>query len=65
VCVCSLIYPARKAHASPYIVISMACPALPYFYTLSQKRHDFGTKAVERKMRVLIFCTTFVWNIIL
>jgi len=38
----------------------MACPALPYFYTLSQKRHDFGTKAVERKMRVLIFCTTFV-----
>jgi len=31
--------------------------------TLSHKRHDFGEKVTEHKMCVLIFCTTFVWNI--
>ena len=33
------------------------------FYTLSHKRHDFQKKVTEHKMCVLIFCTTFVWNI--
>jgi len=46
------------------VLSSVACPALQYFSTLSHERHDFRRKKVtEHKMRVLIFCTTFVWNI--
>ena len=45
---------------------SVACPTLPYFYTLSHKRHDFRgeKKLFDHKMCVLIFSTTLVWNIL-
>jgi len=40
---------------------SLACMVLPYYSTLSHKRHDFrGEKNTERKMCVLIFSTTMV-----
>jgi hypothetical protein len=42
------------------ILSSVGCLTLPYFSTLSHKRHDFREKIIEHKMCVLIFCTTFV-----
>jgi len=49
-------YSMRMRH----IVISLACPAVRYFSTLSHKRHDFlGEKIIEYRMYVLISSTTF------
>jgi hypothetical protein len=46
-----------------HILCYVACPAVQYFSTLSHKRHDFPKTVTEYKMCVLIFSTTFVWNI--
>jgi len=45
-----------------YIISSVACPAVLYFYKLSYKQYDFGKKVIEYNMCVLIFFTPFVWN---
>ena len=59
-CVCSLSYPARNAHAP--CCLSVACPAPQYFCTLSDKPQEFRKKKVTEH-NVCFFCTTFVWNI--
>ena len=38
-----------------YIISSVGCLALPYFFTLPPKWHDFWKNIIARKMRVLIF----------
>jgi predicted membrane protein len=51
-------------HCTCATLSSVACPALQYFSTLSHKRYDFrGEKKLLNTKCVLIFCTTFVWNI--
>jgi len=45
------------------ILSSMACPALLYFSTLSQKRHDFLTEDTGNKMCILSSFTMSLRNI--
>ena len=42
---------------------TVAFPVVSYVFSLSHKQHDFREKVTEHKMCVLIFSTTFVWNI--
>jgi hypothetical protein len=45
------------------VLSSVACPAILQFFTLFHKRHDFRENVTEHKMCVLIFSTTFIWNV--
>jgi hypothetical protein len=45
------------------ILSPMTSPAVPQFSTLSHKVYDFREKVIQHKICVLIFSTTFVWNI--
>jgi hypothetical protein len=41
----------------------VACPDVPYFSTLYHKGTILGKNVIGHKMCVLIFSTTFLWNI--
>jgi hypothetical protein len=65
-CVSVALVFQRAKRVRRIIVMSVASMAA-YFSTLSHKRYDFrrggGGGITENKMCVLIFSTTFVWNI--
>ena len=54
---------AKRMHR--FILPTVVCPALLYFPTLSDKRHDFLKKknVTEFKRCTVIFSASFVWNI--
>jgi hypothetical protein len=62
-CVSVALVIQHAKHMRRIILSSATCLAIPYFTTLSHKRHDFREKVIEHKIYVLIFSTTFVQNI--
>ena len=61
ICVCVCVW----YECAVIIMSSVVCLALPHFSTLSHEQHDYRKqKVIEITKRVLIFSTTFVWNIL-
>jgi len=48
-------------HCACAILLSVACPTLQHFSTLSHKQHHWK-KVIEHEMCVLIISKTFAWN---
>jgi len=63
VCIFSLRYPACNADAPYYIVICGLPGSALLFHITSSMAWISKKKIIAYKMRVLIFSTTFVWNI--
>ena len=60
----SLVSVIQHATRMRHIIFtSVTCLAIPYFSTLSHKRHDFRKKKILNIKCVLIFYTTFIGNI--
>jgi len=62
-CDCGFVSSVIQHGKSMRLIVICGLHPLEYFSTLSHKRHFFLEKGTEHKMCVLIFSTTFVWNI--
>jgi hypothetical protein len=51
----------QHAKRTRRVVLSVACPAVPYFSKLSKKIYEFRKKLLNIKC-VLVFSTNFVWH---
>ena len=60
VCVHVALDIQHAKHIRRIILLSAACPAVPYFSTLSHKRPDFREKVIESESCVSFFSTNFV-----
>jgi hypothetical protein len=56
-CVSVALFIQHAMRMCRIILSSVACLAVPHFFTLSHIRHDFKQKITERKICVWIFCT--------
>ena len=64
VCVCILVLVTQHAMRMRRIILpSVACPAVTVFIHFISQTARFSEKINEHKMCVLVFFTTFVWNI--
>ena len=61
-CKCVFVaFVIQHAKCMRCVMLSVKCPDLLYFSTLSHKRHDFRKQVIEHKMCILSF-STFVSN---
>ena len=61
-CVSAVLVIQHAIRMSHIIFVSVASVGVPYFSTLSHKRHGFRKAVMEYKMLVLILSKTFVWK---
>jgi hypothetical protein len=61
-CVSVALVIQHAMHMSRIIFVSVASVCVPYFSTLSHKRHVFRKAVMEYKMRALVLSKTFVWK---
>jgi hypothetical protein len=62
-CVFVSLFPQSAKRMRRIILSSVASQAVSYFSTSYHKYHDVRKKVIAHKMCVLIFSTTFVWDI--
>ena len=62
VCVCSLSYPASHMHV-PYHISTFSSSGSTIFFHIISYTSWFWKKVIEHEICVLVFSSTFVWNL--